>query len=328
MLAIDRPTLALFALAAACAIPPAFAQQKEIGDQWEITTEMSMQGMNMPGMTQKVCSPRGAEPIPAGTEKDQCEAYDVKHSANKVSWKMRCSNPPSTGVGEMVYKGRDAYSGTMTVTSEGETMQMKLNGRRLGECDASETKRQIAAIEKQAAEGQRMAAEQRAKVCAEGLKNMQAHVFGAQSGFECSAAQKKEFCTKFQGTDGFAQVARQASAPGDSEVAKAGKLCGVDGEAMRTKMCKTAEANESADFLADACVGQGYGAKMAARECAGRGYTSPVAQKYAKFCTAYGRRNAMQANDDGAAKPPAAPAKSATENAVDKGKDFIKGLFR
>lgn len=326
-----RRSSAVFALAFAACAGSALAQQKEVGDQWEITTEMSMQGMTMPGMTQKVCSPRGADPIPATDEKEKCETYDVKHSGSTVSWKMRCTNPASTGTGEMTYKGRDSYAGKMTMQTGGDTMQMKLSGRRLGECDAGETKRQVAAFQKQAADAQRLSDEQRAKVCADSLKEMRVQTFMSDSGMACTPAQKKEFCGKFQTNDGFAKVARQTPAPGGAEVAAAGKACGVDGEALRTRLCKTAEANESVDFLADACVyvKPAYGTKIAARECAGRGYTSPVAAKYSKFCTAFARNNAMQAEGDTTSKPAAttAPAKSVTDDAVSKGKELLKGLF-
>jgi len=55
-----------------------------------------------------------------------------------------------------------------------------------------------------------------------------------------------------------------------------------------------------------------------------------VAAKYRKFCSAYGSHGAMQAEDDANAKPAAAApaAKSVTDDAVSKGKELLKGLFR
>ena len=327
-----RSLLMMFAaLAATWSCTPALAQQKEVGDQWEVSTEMSMTGMSMPAMRQKVCVARNADPIPAGGEgKEQCETYDVKHNGSSVSWKMRCTNPPSTGTGQMTYTGRDNYSGLMTMESEGSSMQMKLTGHRLGECDASEIKRQVAAVQKQADDAQRLSKEQMAKYCADSLTNMRPEAFSSERNGMCTPAQKKEFCTKFQTNAGFAQVARQPGVPGKSLLDEAGKVCAVDAQAMRGRMCKTAEANESVDFLADACVDTGFGAKIAARECAGHTYTSPVAAKYRKFCSAYGRSGAMQAEGDANAKPAAAaPAtKSVTDDAVSKGKELLKGLFR
>jgi len=330
-----RPLVVMFAaLTAAWCCAPAQAQQKEVGDQWEVATEMSMPGMSMPGMTQKVCVARGNDPLPAGGSggKEQCETYDLKHSGNTVSWKMRCTNPTSTGTGQMTYKGRDAYSGLMTMEAEGSSMQLKLTGRRLGECDAGESKRQVAAMQKQADDAQRQSKEQIAKYCGESLKEMRPEAFSAERGSLCAPAQKKEFCTKFQTTAGFAQVARQPGVPGKSLLDEAGKVCAVDAQAMRGRMCKTAEANESLDFLADACAESGFGAKIAARECAGHTYTSPVAAKYRKFCSAYGRNAATQAQGDdtsATAKPDAASSgKSVTDDAVSKGKELLKGLFR
>ena len=329
-----RPLIMMFAaLAAAWSCAPALAQQKEIGDQWEVATEMSMPGMSMPGMTQKVCVARGNDPIVAGGDggKEQCETYDVKHSASTVSWKMRCTNPVSTGTGQMTYKGRDSYSGLMTMESEGHSMQMKLTGRRLGECDAGEIKRQVAAVQKQADDAQRLSKEQMAKYCADSLKDMRPEAFSTGNNGMCTPVQKKEFCTKFQTTAGLALVARQPGVPGKSPLDEAGRVCAVDAQAMRGRMCKTAEANESLDFLADACVETGFGAKIAARECAGHTYTSPVAAKYRKFCSAYGSHGAMQAQDDAkpaTATPSTTPSsKSVTDDAVSKGKELLKGLF-
>ena len=132
----------LFALAAsgAGAAPAA----TEPGDLWEVASQMSMEGMpmEMPAKTQRVCSPKTWTEPPGGNADKTCETYDFKSSATGTTWKVRCAGPPAmTGVGEITRPSPDTYKGTMTMSMGDEgSMTIKLSGRRVGDCDRSESR--------------------------------------------------------------------------------------------------------------------------------------------------------------------------------------------
>ena len=67
------------------------------------------------------------------TTDKNCTVIDLKQSGNKVTRKMKCTGK-NTGVfsGETVYKG-DSYDSTMKMESQGQTMNMKVKAKRLGD---------------------------------------------------------------------------------------------------------------------------------------------------------------------------------------------------
>ena len=129
----------LFALSAADAAPAI----KEPGDLWEVTSKMSMEGMpmEMPATTQKVCAPKTWTEPPGGKTGKDCEVLDFKNSPTATTWKVRCAGPPAmTGEGQLTRTSPDAYTGTIKVESEHGEMTMKLDGRRIGDCDRAASK--------------------------------------------------------------------------------------------------------------------------------------------------------------------------------------------
>lgn len=127
-------SLAGLALLAADA-PPAAAK----GDQWEVVSQMSMEGMPMQFPPQKtmVCSAKDWKQAPgADDEKRKCKSSDFKMVPPKATWKVHCDGPPAMdGTGELTRDGADAFTGRITFTAEGAKMNVKLTGKRLGECD-------------------------------------------------------------------------------------------------------------------------------------------------------------------------------------------------
>jgi len=105
---------------------------------WELITTMEMPGMPMqiPPTTIKHCYTKEDvkdQKKTISTDKN-CTVTDLKQSGNKVTWKMKCTGK-NAGVfsGETVYKG-DAYDSTMKMESQGQTMNMKVKAKRLGDC--------------------------------------------------------------------------------------------------------------------------------------------------------------------------------------------------
>src|SRR5688572_18671525 len=69
------------------------------GDKWEVTSKMTVEGMDMPmgAQTHTVCSPKDWEEPPGGTSGPggECTVSDVQKSGNKFTWKATCAGPPA-----------------------------------------------------------------------------------------------------------------------------------------------------------------------------------------------------------------------------------------
>ncbi len=329
-------------------VPPGLAAQgKEPGDLWEVQSTMSMPGMPMamPAQTQRVCVPRTGDRPPVGGDDKNCEMYEVKRSGTSHAWKMRCAGPPPTrGSGQMSYQGRDAYQGTVTIESEGETMTMKLAGRRLGDCDYAQTRAQHAALTAQVKEQQAKGEAAMREVCERTLQTMDAAMIKAST--SCGD-QRTAFCSRARAADGYAALARQPQ----EKRREAEKYCGLDLAVTRAGLCKRAEQQEDAAFLAAQCVVRPddqpeaplFGLALFKRECAGRGFTGvSVVEKYSAFCSAAvaaglggqagpPTKAGVKTADAPAAKPAPAPtstpAPTPTEDAIKKGTDLLRGIF-
>lgn len=118
---------------------PAAAETAVPGDMWEVTSQMSMEGMPMalPAQKVKVCSPKvWTEPPGAADERRDCTNSDFKVVGTKATWKVTCAKPsPMTGEGEVTRESADAWSGAIKFSSDDGVMTVKLAGRRLGDCD-------------------------------------------------------------------------------------------------------------------------------------------------------------------------------------------------
>lgn len=318
------------AVLAAVLTLPAFTQ--EPGELWEVTTEMQAAGMSMPANTQRVCSPKNATDAPMGVpENEQCETYDVQRSGSTMRWKMRCSgSPPTSGSGEMTYAGKDSYRGAMQMKVGTDEMSMKLSGRRLGTaCDAGKVKRHIAAAQAESVQYQE-------KFCQTGVEAMTAYTFTGGAGVQCSPKYKEQYCAALRTERGYDKVAdfgesAQVPAQMRSDLGAARAVCGLPAtganslEAMRSGLCRNALAKESLVFLGRNCRDEGK--DLAMRECAGRNYTSPVAPKYAEFCNAYARHNALPETADNSAQPAEAQPADPKESAIKSGKKALRGLI-
>ena len=119
--------------------PAADAPAKVMGDLWEVTSQMSMEGapMKMPERKSKVCAPKvWTEPPGAADERQKCTTSDMREEGGKVMWKTVCAGPPAmTGEGEITRSGADSYAGSIKFTSSEGNMTINLSGKRLSECE-------------------------------------------------------------------------------------------------------------------------------------------------------------------------------------------------
>jgi len=113
----------------------------ETGDLWEVTSQMSMEGMPMalPPHTSKTCAAKEWKEPPGGAdEQNKCTSSDFKSEGSKVTWKVVCTGEHAmTGVGEITRNGSESYTGTIKFTSAEANMTTKLNGKRVGDCEVA-----------------------------------------------------------------------------------------------------------------------------------------------------------------------------------------------
>jgi hypothetical protein len=224
----------LFGLSA----PLAFAAT---GEYWEITNKMEMEGMSMPGMTSKVCMPKGGEKDPRNSADKDCEMTDMKVSGNKSSWKMRCNKDGETmtGSGEMATSA-DRTEGTIHMTTKQGSMAMSFVNKKLGgTCDPDELKKkmeaQVAASNKELA-----------KMC-EGMNTSHDWLVKSSLFLEKNAicaAKKDQFCDLMKrdaGRDVEVYFSIKNPAPPVS------KSCGINMDSAKKALCKSVDANNS-DF--------------------------------------------------------------------------------
>ena len=287
------------------------AMAAEPGNLWEITTSMEGGGMSMPATTSKVCTPEnaeGPEAMSSGGD-NRCQVTDVQRTASSFKYKLKC--PEGSGTGEMTYQGKDSFTQTMTMTMEGMTMKMSTKGKRLGSCDGSQMKKQIAAAQAQGA----AALDQ---VCSSAVTEMMPSY--AQN-YQCDAKYKKQLCDRFGTRDGFRLVAaRQPTGQAELDsgnVAGVSTYCGVQAEPIRERLCNDANRTEDLEFLGEQCPLLAQ--PIAQRECAGRDFTTPPAPKYRTFCSNYAR---ALLKGEGNSTPA-----GAAKDAVLEGAKRLKGIF-
>jgi len=115
-----------------------FAAETMREGYWELITTTEMPGipMQIPPTKIKHCYTKEdvKDQRKTITTDKNCTITDFKQSGNKISWKMKCTGENS-GVfsGETIFK-TDAYDSTMKMQTQGQTMNMKVKAKRLGNC--------------------------------------------------------------------------------------------------------------------------------------------------------------------------------------------------
>jgi hypothetical protein len=291
---------------------------QEPGNLWEVTMSMEGGGMKMPGQTQQVCAPVNAEgPEAMSGADDRCQMTDIRRSPGRFTYKVQC--PDGSGTGEMTYQGKDSYTQVMTMTMDGETMKMSTQGKRIGSCDASKVKKQMAAIEAQGAAAM-------AEACAAAPEQM----LPAQlQNMSCDPKYKKQLCDRFGTPDGYRMAAsRQPMGEpmlDSGTLPEVAKYCGVQAEQVRERLCNDAGKTDDLDFIGAQCPALAQ--PIAQRECAGRGFTTPPAEKYRDFCSNYASELMDGGSGDAAADPAAPAAKPTADDVLKEGAKRLKGLF-
>lgn len=312
----------LLCLAPMLLCAPAFAVP---GYEWEMKIEMD--GMPIPMPAQKVCSPKESKEPPVARDDSDCKILDKKASGNRFQWTAKCKD--GTMVGDIT-STPTSYNGTMKMTdNSGSTTNMKMAGKRLGDCDYKDHSGEAAAASKQGEEATR-------KMCADALEQMQGSI--AAGGY--CPKEKPVFCAKAQTLEGFDRITRPFGSAqiDDPAVGKSIGLesCGLSTKKLRPKMCTSAVSAGNLRFVSRLCPTEK--AALVKQHCEGRKYTSQIEAKYQAFCAsaASGREDTGGdggAGSTGTGKPgePAPnsgmPGMPAIPTDVQQGMKALKGLF-
>jgi hypothetical protein len=289
-------------------------------ESWEMSIKMDMQGMSMPAMTHMSCLPKGGAYKPDDGAKDKnCQMTDVKVAGNTTRWTMQCSGPQAmTGTGE-VTRTADTMKGTMKMSmrDQGRAMEMTqvISGKRVGTCDAvAERKKiddQVATIVSDMCKGQVESA-----VTTGGYEPRMPEAFTRKE--QCLSS-KPAVCERARAfMTGYDQYSVYAKSRGWVV-----KECGIDLEAKRTALCKTAVAERKNPFIRGNCPAEAAAFRADYdRNCQGfgRGYTADAAHPNAKLCGSlryWASRSAQPGQDDAAdSTADASPAADAPASGV------------
>jgi hypothetical protein len=313
----------------------AAAADAPAGERWRQTQSMEMMGMTMPARTTEFCKEAGSGDLPVKPDKN-CTMHDVKRTAKGATFRMTCTGEHAAEAeGETVFLGPDHMRTKMHMKmAEGE-MTMNMESQRIGPCTGNESnlqaKRMVAKAQADSARMQAEAARQQAQACADAARKAESPLLLQQ----CKDPEtQKIYCASFQTHEPFRKQAEEeartarsgATLPGGSAaqmlpLTTSAKLCGVDPNKVRDRLCSTAEAQGQMAFIATQCVG--LARAIAARECAGRSYTS-ISARYQAICASFATPAAAAGATGGG---PPAEGKEKKPNALSKGKKILGGLL-
>jgi hypothetical protein len=324
---------------------PARGGDTEPGVWWEQTIQMEMPGlpMKMPAMKQKVCVSKNGMSEPPQDSKDQsCKVTDQKQDGQKMTWKTECKDG-TTGEGEIV-QGKDKYDGTLIQHSKQGDMTAKISAKLVGgDCDAAATRKQVAAIKKQQADTKKQMDESQEQSCEKYAQDVELRLFSGPMAPCKKPDQLAQACARISTREGYYVFKDKASDPEVLRIAK--ESCKRDPEKIRGDLCQkaasevkssnvaakksrgTVNPSDPLDFMAANCPDE---TQVYAKEvCAGRSFTGmpdnirPICVKYAREEMKKKPKVEEVSEDSSSEEPKKAPK----EQAADKAKNVLKGLF-
>lgn len=282
------------------------------GHLWEFGMEMVGMPFAMP--KQKVCAPKESKEPPVQENNGECKILDKKMTGNRFQWKAECKD--GTLVGD-VTSTPTSYQGTMKMTQKsGEVMDMKMSGKRIGDCDYQDRSNEIKAMQKQSDD-------QLAKMCADALENMQGQIIVGE-GSLCPA-EKPVFCKRLSTVEGYGKATAHIPATSINDpvlgVVNVAKGCGLDNTKLLPKLCNSAVGDSNYAFVSRLCpaekpklcskaaadlklsyVGANCPTEKAAlakQHCEGRMYSNQVEPKFQDFCANVASGGTMTDDESG-----------------------------
>jgi hypothetical protein len=287
-----KPSICLVSLLALSAMP---AHADANGDMWEVTSQMTMEGMpagmGMPAQTRRVCTAHEWTKPPVSQDERGCKPSDFSSTATKTTWKFTC--PDVTGSAEITRTSPDAYTGWMKMTMDQGTMTMNLTGKRVGDCDAGEAKKereaQVAHVQAQLAAGQKALADDQDRTCTTVAQNADLKQFSMLSGQGmCKDPKyKATFCDSIKKCDVYKSLQKRETGEPEYGLKAAVAFCAADVAAMTRACCDEAVKTDDLDFVVAQCPEQAK--ELALQKCAGLSYSALMGSKWQSFCTSYAR---------------------------------------
>jgi hypothetical protein len=287
-----KPSICLLSLLALSAMP---AHADANGDLWEVTSQMTMEGMpagmGMPAQTRRTCTAHEWTKPPVSQDERGCKASDFSSTPTKTTWKFTC--PDVTGSAEITRTSPDAYTGWMKMTMDQGTMTMNLTGKRVGDCDAGEAKKereaQVAHVQAQLAAGEKAVADEKDRSCVAAAQSADLKQFNMLSGQGmCKDPKyKATFCDSIKKCDVYKKLQQRESSEPENGLKAVAAFCAADVAAMTRACCDEAVKTDDLDFVVAQCPGQAK--ELALQKCAGLGYSALMGSKWQGFCTTYAR---------------------------------------
>jgi hypothetical protein len=322
----------LLAILTALAASAAFAQNGGQDELWEITMSVQSDGMSMPAMTQKACTPKGKREERVPMEKN-CRTLESKQSGNRSIFKFECVEGADryTGTGEIEDLGKDAYRGFMNSsgTRDGEkfSMRVDMSGKRAGNCTWEDPAKRVAAIEN------RMKADQ-AAMCDDLVARLDSGMVFGGAGVAPEAVlcrdRQAAFCARAAGElKGIRDRARWDAAQdqyGGDRFESACKLCKLDVAATIGPLCSDAIAKGDWYWVKNHCP---EAATLREQHCAGRdmSYMDP---KYVPMCTVLGgtKPGGIKSRTAADGKPADPAKKPSLTDKLKEGADTLKKFLK
>jgi len=295
---------------------------------WEVTVSMEIEGMSMPGQTQRVCKPKAKQSDEDLVPKDEnCKVTDSRKAGNKTTFTMVCEGKDKmTASGELV-SDKDGYRGSMHAKGsvDGEPMDMtqKFAGTRVGSCTYEDPAKKYTAMM-----GER---------CNKAMEELQWAVF-TMEGAPCKD-RKAEFCGKAtKMIDAMRDPAGyKATVSKRGDWAQLAQACGQNPAAITTEACKRSISATDWEFAIQHCEAEAKA--IAQQQCEGRSYTVAMASEYAPLCrkyTNFGGRSYTAAVSRQTQPPPAAttgtstpgPAKPSAADQLKDGANKLKKFLK
>ena len=237
------------------------------GDLWEVTSQLSMEGipMGIPPQKQNVCAPKNwKEPPGAQNPQQECQISDFKTVGSKTTWKMQCTSPKSTGDGEITRTSPTAYIGNIKMTSADGTINIKLSGERVADCNYVETDTQ--AIEAMSKKMDADLAKNQAEGCKGMAEALMLEIIKSETAVCNDSTTRELFCKKVASPEGTqALIGRGNSMPG-AGLKDCLDYCAGTGK-TKEAFCAQFHTPSGFDLLASGGTGPGSPQATAAAFC-------------------------------------------------------------
>ena len=245
----------------------------------------------MPAQMRRVCTAHEWTKPPVSQDERGCKASEFTSTPTKTSWKITC--PDVAGSAEITRTSPDAYTGWMKMTMAQGTMTMNLTGKRVGDCDAGEAKKereaQVASIQTQVAASQQMAADAQAQTCTTIVQSgdLQRFRMLTDQGMCNDPKYKTAFCDNIKTCDVYKRLKEGETSRPEYGLQAVAQFCAADVVAMTKACCDEAVKTEDVDFIAAQCPRQAR--ELALQKCAGLSYSALMGSKWQRFCTTYAK---------------------------------------